>query len=142
MPNYTYKSKTPKNADSWIDTLRIVSPATAASAQYNEIHFTQPKAALVAALARPHVTFEQGGNVKTHWYLAVSGSRWVVNLGGSNTHRALDGEGAIAQKVADDAVALNFIKPPAAATLIDDDGFATVESKKASKNRVAKSWKG
>ncbi len=139
MANYSYTKRTPQNAESWIDCLRIVSPVSAASSSYSEIHFTQPKEAVAASMAMPHVTFERGGT-KTHWYLHPSDGSWVARLGGKNTDRALPGEGTIAQNVTDDVVALNFIKPPASAKLKDDDGFETVETRKGRNQRVKKSW--
>lgn len=140
MANYSYRKRVPQNAESWIDCLQIVNPTSAASASYSEIHFTQPKEAVAAAMAMPHVTFERNGS-KTHWYLKPGNAKWTAELGGKNTDQALAGEGAIAQKVADDALALNFIKAPAAKTLVDDDGFQTVESKKGRHQRVQTSWK-
>jgi len=140
MANYSYTKRVPQNAESWIDCLRIVNPVSSASAQYREIHFTQPKEAIAAAMAMPHVTFERGAG-KTHWYLKAGDGKWLAQLGGKNTDSALPGESAIAQKVADDAVTLNYIKAPAANTMVDDDGFTTVESDKNRRNRVKKSWK-
>jgi len=139
MANYSYLKNVPQNPESWIDCLQVVSPVTAASSSHTEIHFTQPKQAVAAAMAMPHVTFDQGGT-KTHWYLKPGNGKWNVELGGKNTDRALPGESAIAQKVADDAVLLNFINPPAARKLVSDDGFETVESKKGRNQRVKTSW--
>lgn len=139
MATYTYTKKVPTNAASWIECLRLVSPIATASSSYTEIHFTEPKATSTQAMAMPHVTFIRG-STKTHWYLQVSGGKWVAALGGKNTDQALEGEGKIAQTVVDDAVGLNYIRAPAPSTVVDDDGFTQVESKGNRKARVRGSW--
>jgi hypothetical protein len=140
MANYSYTSRAPRDPKDWLECLRIVTPVSSASSEYNEIHFTQPKKAVASAMTMPHVTFERDG-VTTHWYLKPGDGKWVAQLGGKNTDSALAGEGTIAQNVADDAVALNYINPPAARVLEDEDGFKTAESRGGRRNRVKKSWK-
>lgn len=139
MAKYSYKKKVPASAESWIECLRLVDPVSIASNSYGEIHFTEPKATSTQAMAMPHVTFIRG-STKTHWYLQVSDGKWVAALGGSNTSQALEGEGAIAQNVVDDAVGLNYIRAPAPSTLVDDDGFTTPESRSGRRSRVRGSW--
>jgi len=139
MAKYSYTKKTPKNPESWIDCLQLVSPVATASSNYTEIHFTQPKSAEVAKMARPHVTFVSGVGT-THWYLVPKEGKWVPELGGKFTDRAQVGEGEIAQNVTNDAVSLDFIRAPASSKQVDDDGFTTVESRGNRKARVATSW--
>ena len=91
-------------------------------------------------MSRPHVTFVSGVGT-THWYLEAREGKWVAELGGKFTDRAQKGEGVIAQNVTDDAVSLDFIRAPASAKQVDDDGFTTVESSRNRKVRVATSWK-
>jgi hypothetical protein len=138
MANYSYTKKT-TSAASWIECLRLVSPASSASSSYSEIHFTEPKAATTAAMQAPHVTFIRG-SIKTHWYLKAVSGKWSAQLGGSNTTQALTGEGAIAQNVVDDAVQLNYIAAPAPSVLVSDDGFTTPETRGGRRARVKKSW--
>ena len=139
MAYFTYRTvKMPDHK--WIECLRFVEPVSTASARYTEVHFTEPKKALVNVMARPHVTFCRAGN-STHWYLAPKGDSWGVELGGKNTDMTLDCEGDIAQKVVDDAVALNYINAPVARKIVDDEGFETVESRKSAKKRVVTSFK-
>lgn len=139
MAHYTYR-KVAKTNHAWIDCLRIVDPTNTASPSYTEIHFTEPKKALVAMMTRPHVTFQRGAK-STHWYLVPRSDSWGVELGGKNTDLALKGEGEIAQKVVDDAVALNYINKPAPTKLVDKEGFQMAENRKQSKARVVKSYK-
>lgn len=139
MANYTYTKKI-TSAASWIECLRLVSPASSASSSYTEIHFTEPKVASSASMAMPHVTFIRG-TIKTHWYIKPSGGKWVAELGGASTSQALEGEGGIAQNVTDDMVLLNHIAKPAPAVIVSDDGFTSVESRGGKRARMRTSYK-
>ena len=136
MAYYNYKVK-PKHNHDWIKQLQLIDPVSSASANYNEIHFTEPNKATVSAWTRPHVTFIQDGGKVAHWYLTNSGGKWTVD-GSGDTEK---GQSEIAEKVVADALALNWINPAPPAKLMDTDGFTTVETDKGKKKRMQTGWK-
>ena len=131
MANYSYRRANKRN-HKWIACLRIVDPISQAGTLWTEIHFTEPKAALVQANLRPHVTFVSSAGT-SHWYLRNAGGTWTVDYGNG---RAQEGEAEIAKKVVDDAVANNWIRAAPPTKIVDDEGFSTVETKKGKRGRM------
>jgi len=133
MAHYNYREVDYSGSEKWIDKLEKIRPVGAASSDYVDIHFTKPKSATVSTLTHPHVTFDPGqGYAKTRWYIYNSGGAWSFTVRG----REYDGQAEIAEKVLEDALALNWIRPAQTAKLIDDDGFETKEGKRNKKNRM------
>jgi hypothetical protein len=135
MANYNYKAVN-KSGHAWIKRLQLIDPVGTASSHYVEIHFTEPSKAVTATMTRPHVTFDQGNETKSHWYLKNASGKWVVEGYGD----MLDGESEIANKVVADALALNWINAAPPPKLIDDEGFTTPESGKGRKKRMQTGW--
>lgn len=135
MANYTYRRANKPN-HAWIACLRILEPLSQAGAHWTEIHFTEPKAAAVQANLRPHVSFVSSSGT-SHWYLRNDGGRWVVDYGNGRTQ---EGEGEIARKVVEDALANNWIRQAPPAVVVDDLGFQAVESRKGRRGRMQTGW--
>jgi hypothetical protein len=139
MANYTYKvTSKASNAASWIDKLQRINPVSLASSHHTEIHFTQPKAAEVQAVLRPHVTFISAAGT-THWYLKNSGGKYTVEKGSSVVEAQVNEE-EIAKKVISDAVELNWILAAQPTKVVDDDGFQTAESSRGRRKRMQTGW--
>ena len=132
MANYTYNETDYAGSDSWIDKLEHVNPTSSASSEYIDIHFTKPKEATVSALTHPHVTFDWGKGTKTRWYIWNTAGQWTFKVTGN---QGKDQKG-IADKVLDDALSLNWIRPAQTAKLIDSDGWTTVETKRTKEKRM------